>query len=118
MRLLGLPLPHEKYLHNQLLHAPNPKYLFPFRRKGTFLALTNELLLKSNKLDMVGCQFWSYYEYEDSDLYERIRRAAEWGGRIDILLMLIKEKLVVGLERCLNLINEKVLYFSNRALTE
>ena len=39
--LLGLNLPHEKYLYNQLLHAPNPKYLFPFRKKGTFTALTN-----------------------------------------------------------------------------
>ena len=54
---------------------------------------------------MVGCQFWSYYEYEESDLYEKIRRAAEWGGRVDMLLMLIKPKLIAGLERCLNLIN-------------
>ncbi len=63
MRALEVSLPHDKYLHNQLLHAPNPKYLLPFRAKGTFLALTNELLLKSNKLDLVACLFWTYYEY-------------------------------------------------------
>jgi hypothetical protein len=47
-----------------------------------------------------------------------MRRAAEWGGRVDILLMLIGPKLVVGLERCLNLINEKVIYFSSKHITE
>lgn len=59
--LLGFALPHEKYLYNQLLHAPNPKYLYPFRRKGTFTALTNEILIKSNKIDMIGFKYWSFY---------------------------------------------------------
>ena len=67
---------------------------------------------------MVGCQYWSYYEYEQGDLYERVRRAAEWGGRVDTLLLLLGPKLVVGLERCLNLINEKVVYFSGRQVAE
>lgn len=39
--LLAFSLPHEKYLYNQLLHAPNPKYLYPFRKKGTFTSLTS-----------------------------------------------------------------------------
>lgn len=97
MRLLNVTLPHEKYLWNQLVHAPNPKYLLPLRTKGTFTALTNELLLKSNKLDMVACQFWHYYDYEEGDSYQRIRRAAEWGGRVDILLVLVRTKLLKGL---------------------
>lgn len=59
--LLGFSLPHEKYLYNQLLHAPNPKYLYPFRKKGTFTSLTNEILVKSNKIDMIGFRYWSYY---------------------------------------------------------
>ena len=68
---------------------------------------------------MVGCQFWSYYEHEEGDLYEKIRKAAEWAGeRVDVLRILIRPKLVSGLERCLNLINEKVLYFSNRPLND
>lgn len=46
---------------------------------------------------MVGCLFWNYYEYEEGDLFERIRRAAEWGGRVDILVMLIGPKIIVGL---------------------
>jgi hypothetical protein len=58
-----MTLPHEKYLYNQLIQAPNPKYLLPFRKKGTFTALTNEILLKSNKIDMVSFKFWSYFEY-------------------------------------------------------
>jgi hypothetical protein len=118
MRSLEVALPHEKYLHSQLLHAPNPKYLLPFRNKTTFLALTDEMLRKSNRLDMVGCQFWSYYEYEEGDIYERIRRAAEWGGKVDILLMLIRPLMTTGLEKCLNAINEKIFYFSTKHITE
>jgi hypothetical protein len=64
-----IKIPHEKYLYNQLLHAPNPKYLFPFRKKGTFNDLSNEILLKSNKIDMVGVLYWSYFNYEEGDLY-------------------------------------------------
>ena len=118
MRMLEVALPHEKYLHSHLLHAPHPKYLFPFRSKGTFLALTEELIRKSNRLDLVGCQFWSYYEFEEGDVYEKVRRSAEWGGKVDILLMLLKPKLVQGLERCLHAINEKVFYFSTKHITE
>lgn len=118
LRMLSVTLPHEKYLWNQLLHAPNPKYLLPLRGKGTFTALTNELLLKSNKLDMVACQYWHYYEYEEGDSYQRIRRAAEWGGMVDVLLLLVRAKLVRGLEKTLTLINEKLFYFSTKHLTE
>ena len=59
-----MELPHEKYLHNQLVHAPNPKFLLPFRKKGTFISLTNEILQKLNKIDMIGFRFWNYYDYE------------------------------------------------------
>lgn len=39
--LLKMELPHEKYLYSHLIHAPNPKYLLPFKRKGVFTSLTN-----------------------------------------------------------------------------
>jgi len=32
--------------------------------------------------------------------------------------MLIQNKIVVGLERCLNLINEKVIHFSSKHITD
>ena len=56
-----MELPHEKYLFNQLMHAPNPKFLLPFRRRGVFVNLTSEILAKLNKVDIVGLRYWSYY---------------------------------------------------------
>lgn len=63
MSLLRMELPHDKYLYSHLLHAPNPKYLLPFKRKGTLVSLTNEILLKLNKIEMVGFRYWSYFDY-------------------------------------------------------
>jgi hypothetical protein len=34
--------------------------------------------VKSNKIDMIGFKYWSYYEYEESDIYEKVRKASEW----------------------------------------
>jgi hypothetical protein len=60
-KLLDLAVPNSQYLHNQLLHAPNPKYLLPLSTKKTFTPLTNEILLKLNKVDMVALKFWSLF---------------------------------------------------------
>lgn len=69
LRILEIAIPNQQYLHNQLLHAPNPKFLLPLSNKKTFTALTNEILLKLNKVDMVALKFWNLYEYEPSDVY-------------------------------------------------
>ena len=37
---------------------------------------------------------------------------------MDLLLVLLKSKIVCGLEKCLNAINEKVFYFSTKNITE
>ena len=116
--IMKMELPHEKYLHNQLAHAPNPKFLLPFRKKGTFITLTNEMLQKYNKIDMIGFRFWNYYDYEECDIYSKIRKAADWEVKFGIWLPLLKEKIKVGLEKYMNLINEKIKSFSNRNIDD
>lgn len=100
------------------MHAPNPKFLLPFRRKGVFPNLTNEILIKLNKIDMVGLRYWSYYDYEECDLYPAIRKAVGWEFKIDIMLSTLKSKINHGLEKCMNLINEKTKSYTNRNIDE
>lgn len=54
---------------------------------------------------MIGFRFWNYYEYEECDIYSKIRKAAEWEIKFGILLPLLKSKIKVGLEKYMNLIN-------------
>lgn len=83
-----------------------------------FISLTNEILLKLNKVDMVGLRYWSYYEYEESDMYASIRKAAGWEFKIDIILSTLKSKIRSGLEKYMNLINEKIKSYSNRSMED
>lgn len=118
LRILEIPIPNQQYLQNQILHAPNPKFLLPLSTKKTFMPLTNEMLLKLNKVDMVALKFWHMYEYEPSDLYEKIRKARGWEPKVEVLLLGIKSKLEEGLFRYINLINDLVLRHSHKECSE
>jgi len=63
---------------------------------------------------MVGFKYWSFYDYEESDIYEKVRKAAEWENKIAPLAIMLKKKVVRGLERYINLIDEKVRYYNTR----
>ena len=63
---------------------------------------------------MVGLRYWSYYDYEECDLYPSIRKAVGWEFKIDIMLSTLIKKIRYGLEKYMNLINEKIKSYSNR----
>lgn len=54
---------------------------------------------------MIGFKYWSDYEYEESDIYEKVRKASEWQQKIIPLAIMLKKKVRKGLERYLNLID-------------
>ena len=56
-------MPNQHTIHNQLVQAPNPKLLLPLATKRSFDLLTQEMLLKLNKVDMVSLKYWSMLEY-------------------------------------------------------
>lgn len=118
LRLLEIAIPNQQYLQNQFLHAPNPKFLLPLSTRKTFTPLTNEMLLKLNKVDMVALKFWHMYEYEPSDLYEKIRKARGWEPKVEVLLLGIKSKLQEGLFRYINLINDLVLRHTHKECSD
>jgi hypothetical protein len=76
------------------------------------------MLLKLNKVDMVALKFWHMYEYEPSDIYEKIRKARGWEPKVEVLLLGIKAKLQEGLFRYINLINDLVLSHANKECSE
>ena len=118
LRILDIQLANQQYLHNQLIHAPNPKLLLPLSSKRSFAPLTQEILLKLNKVDMVALKYWSMFEYEPSDVYEKVRKAQGWEFKVEVLLLGIKQKLSEGLLKYMNLVNEVILRYGYKELTE
>jgi hypothetical protein len=67
---------------------------------------------------MVALKFWNMYEYEPSDVYEKVRKARGWETKVDVLLLGIKGKLKEGLFKYINLINDLVLRHANKECSE
>lgn len=74
--------------------------------------------MKLNKVDMVGFRYWSYFDYEESDIYPKIRKASGWEAKSEIMRMILKSKMKSGLEKYMNLINEKIKSYSTRQIDE
>lgn len=51
------------------------------------------MLLKLNKVDMVALKYWSMFEYEQSEIYEKVKKAQGWEAKVEVILLGIKSKL-------------------------
>ncbi len=74
--------------------------------------------MKLNKVDMVGLKFWAMFEYEQSDVYEKVRKARGWEPKVEVLLLGIKSKLREGLLKYISLIHDLVLRHTNKECSE
>lgn len=63
---------------------------------------------------MVGFRYWSYFEYEESDIYSKVRKASGWESKSEIMRVILLRKMKSGLEKYMNLINEKIKSYSTR----
>ena len=54
---------------------------------------------------MIGFRYWSYFDYEESDIFPKIRKASGWETKSQIMRKIFKEKMISGLQKYMNLIN-------------